>query len=235
MQKRLAGRADLRLNVAQFKKAHLDPLEAAGFIRQEKTTVGRGGRPMRFEATPLFHEQVVQRLIEQARQAGTEMPEEALQVPMSELLDRMRSPDRDIKGKALEHFALRLLLRLGLQEIRWRHRAANAEEIDGMAISFSPVHSRWQVQCKNTAQLDVEDAAKEVGIAVRQRSTTVLLVTTGEFTPGATNYIDDIVRRSPYTMLRFNGTDVQAIARDPGAIWELLRREALRADELRKQ
>jgi hypothetical protein len=28
---------------------------------------------------------------------------------------------------------------------------------------------------------------------------------------------------------------VQAIARDPGAIWELLRREALRADELRKQ
>lgn len=235
MQRRLAGRPELQINAAQFKKMHLDPLEKAGFITQRRATAGRGGRPTQFEGTVLFRQEVVQRIIEQARDAGTVIDEPALQVPLPELVQRMRSEDKAIKGKALEQFALRLLLRLGLRDIKWRARPANAEEIDGMAVGFAPVHSRWQVQCKNTALLDVEDAAKEVGIAVRQRSTTILLVTTGEFTAAAQNYVDDILRRSPYTIIRFNGDDVRAIAEEPGSIWDLLRREALRADELRKQ
>jgi hypothetical protein len=145
----------------------------------------------------------------------------------------MASPDRDVKGRGLELFALRLLLRLGLSEIRWRLRPKWAEEIDGSAVGYVPVHMRWQVQCKNTKTLNVDDAAKEVGLAVRNRSTIIVLVTTGDFSRAAEDFVTDVVRHSPYTVLRLDRKDIKRLAQEEEALADILQREAERAHALR--
>jgi hypothetical protein len=181
IQRRLRARSGLEFNVPRFVAIHLQPLLKADLIAVEKATGGRGGEAMRITATPLFKNTVVQALLKRVRETGLTVTDPELQIPMAELVERMKSSDRDVKGRALELFALRLLLRLGLSEIRWRSRPRQAEEIDGSAVGYTPVHAKWQVQCKNTDTLHVDDAAKEVGLALRNRSTIVMLVTTGHF------------------------------------------------------
>ena len=77
--------------------------------------------------------------------------------------------------------------------------------------------------------------AREVGVAVRNRSTIILLVTTGKLSRAAEDYVNDVVRYSPYTIIRFNGDDVRTLARDEAKLLELLVREARRAKELRSR
>lgn len=233
MQRRLQVRPGLNVNGPNFVKAHLRPLEMAGLIKVEKTTGGRGGDAMRFTATPLFGQKVVQALLTRVTQSGLSVSDPELQIPVAELVERMASPDKDVKGRGLELFALRLLLRLGLSEIRWRPRPKWAEEIDGSAVGYVPVHMRWQVQCKNTKTLNVDDAAKEVGLAVRNRSTIIVLVTTGDFSRPAEEFITDVVRHSPYTVLCLNRKDVERLAQKEEALSDILQREAERAHVLR--
>jgi hypothetical protein len=233
MQRHLRARPGLAINAPNFVNVHLTPLVDAGLVTVEKTTAGRGGEASRIRGTELFGRRVVQALIARARESGLTVNDPELQIPMADLVTRMASDDKDTKGRGLELFALRLLLHLGLTEIRWRPRVQAAEEIDGSAVGYVPVHTRWQVQCKNTKSLSVDDAAKEVGLAVRNRSTIIVLVTTGSFSGPAEDFITDVVRHSPYTVLRIDGNDVERLAKDEGALVEILRREAQRAHELR--
>jgi len=235
MRRLLAARGGLKINVPMFLKTHLRPLERLGFIAIEKTTAGRGGSSARFAGTSTFENDVVQRLLDRARVSGITVTGPELQVPLASLVEQLNDPDRNIRGRALELFALRLLHHLGLRQIRWRTRPTNAEEIDGSAEGEAQIHTRWQVQCKNTATLEVDDAAKEVGAAVRNRSTVILLVTTGRLSRAAEDYVNDVVRYSPYTILRFNGDDVRTLARDEAKLMDLLVREARRAQDLRSR
>jgi len=231
MQKLLAGRADVEIDAPAFVTRHLRPLEAAGLITVEKTTGGRGGSRTRFVGTGRFRDEVVQRLLARFREVGFAVSGPELQRPMSELVAEMTDAEasKDTRGRALELFALRLLHRLGLQNIKLRARPAGAEEIDGLAEGLSPVHTRWQVQCKNTATLTVDQVAKEVGVAVRNRSTVILLVTTGQLSDAARDFAREVVRSSPYTIVQLTGADVRQLARDETSIWDLLRREATQA------
>jgi hypothetical protein len=235
--KLLKPRTDLQVDVPGFKKTHLDPLAKAGLITIEKATPGRGGAATRFTGTDLFGQRVVQTLLEQIRTHGFTVSGPDLQVPFAELVNRLRdlSLSRDERGRALELFALRLLRRLGLTDIRLRVRPTAAEEIDATAEGFAPVHARWQIQCKNSRALDVDHAAKEVGVAVRNRSTIILLLTTGVFTRPADNYVDEVVRSTPYTVVRLDGADVDTLSADETRIVDLLRREAGRAQRLRAE
>lgn len=235
--KLLKPRTDLQIDVPGFKKTHLNPLANSGLITIEKATPGRGGAATRFTGTDLFRQRVVQSLLEQIRGHGFTVSGPDLQVPFTELVDRLRdlTLSRDERGRALELFALRLLRRLGLTDIRLRVRPAAAEEIDATAEGFAPVHARWQIQCKNSRALDVDHAAKEVGVAVRNRSTIILLLTTGVFTRPANNYVDEVVRSTPYTIVRFDGADVDDLSGDETRIVDLLRREAEKAQRLRTE
>lgn len=233
--KLLRPRTDLRIDVAGFKKAHLDPLAASGFIEIEKATGGRGGAATRIKGTDLFRADIVQRLLDDIRQYGITIAAPDLEVPFSTLVGQLRdrSLTRDQRGRALEVFALRLLRRLGLTNVRMRARPTGAEEIDATAEGFAPMHARWQVQCKNSRSLDVDHAAKEVGVAVRNRSTVIVLLTTGSFTQPASAYVDDVIRLTPLTIIRLDGGDVDDLSRDETRVVDLLAREAERARNLR--
>lgn len=233
--KLLRPRTDLRIDVAGFKKAHLEPLVDAGFIEIAKATGGRGGAATRIAGTDLFRREVVQRLLGEIRRCGITVSAPDLEIPFSTLVARLRdrSLSRDQRGRSLELFALRLLRRLGLSNIQLRVRPGGAEEIDATAEGYAPVHARWQVQCKNSRSLDVDHAAKEVGVAVRNRSSVIVLLTTGSFTQPASTYVDEVIRYTPFTIVRLDGGDVDEMSRDETKVVDLLSREAARAGVLR--
>ncbi len=112
-------------------------------------------------------------------------------------------------------------------------RPGGAEEIDATAEGYAPVHARWQVQCKNSRSLDVDHAAKEVGVAVRNRSSVIVLLTTGTFTQPASTYVDDVIRHTPFTIVRLDSGDVDEMSHDETRVVDLLSREAARAGSLR--
>lgn len=235
LRRLLEARPDLRIDVAGFKKTHLEPLAGIGLIAIEKATRGRGGAATRVTGTELFRQDVVQRLLDQIRRYGITVSGPDLEVPFSVLVGQLRDRTltRDQRGRALELFALRFLRRLGLTNIHLRARPSGAEEIDATAEGFAPVHARWQVQCKNSPSLDVDHAAKEVGVAVHNRSTVIVLLTTGRFTQPASTFVDEILRHTPFTILRLDGADVDALSIDETKIIDLLSREAERARNLR--
>ncbi len=232
----LKPRHDLHFAPTSFVRDQLEPLRDAGFIELEKTTGGRGGSDHRFRGTTTFATAAVQQLLERIRTAGFAVTGPELQVPFAELVPQLRDEQLSTtqRGRALELFVLRLLLRMGLRNIRPPERPRGNEEIDGYAEALQPVHTRWQVQCKNTTSFNVDHAAREVGVAVRNRSTAILMVTTGSFSRDADAFVDDVIRYSAYTIVRLGGTDVDRLTRDETAIFEILEREARRAKSLRE-
>jgi hypothetical protein len=144
-------------------------------------------------------------------------------------LDRTNQPDPNRRGVALEHMALRLADRIGLEEVRWRRRPDRAEEIDGTAVALRPSFARWQIQAKNTSSLTVEDAAKEIGLAVANGASVVMLITTGEITAPARSVVQRAEWRSGITVVCLDGRDVEAIGAQPIKLGEVLARETSRS------
>ncbi len=150
-------------------------------------------------------------------------------------LDAQQQPDRNRRGAALEQLGLRIASWIGLHDIEWRPRPDRSEEIDGVARASRPTFARWQMQAKNTAQLTADDAAKEVGLAVANGASVVMLITTGEITEPARSVIRRTEQRSAITLVCLDGRDVQAIAADPRHVRNVLERERLRTRENREQ
>lgn len=232
----LEPRTDIRITRANFPKVHLEPLQAAGLIEMQKTTTGRGGFSNRVTGTAVFASEAVQHLLGTIRTEGFWVSGPELQVPFAELVPKMRDAKLSTRerGQALELFTLRLMLRMGLRNIRAAERPQGNEEIDGYAEALLPVHTRWQVQCKNSPTFNNDHAAREIGVAVRNRSTAIMMVTTGRFSKDASEFVDDVIRYSPYTVVRIDGKDVTNLARDETHIFEILAREAAKAKALRE-
>src|SRR5260370_7280982 len=106
---------------------------------------------------------------------------EMLYRPLAEIIDELDSEDKNIKGKALEALVLRLTRLLDLQFVGWRLRQkrTGGAEVDVLVESDRLIFSRWQIQCKNTARVELRDLAKEVGLTFYLKSNLIIIVTTG--------------------------------------------------------
>ena len=66
--------------------------------------------------------------------------------------------------------------------------------------SVRPVFLRWNIQCKNTANVRLDDVAKEVGLAVEMGSNVVVVVSTGKFSADAREHAKHVMARRQQTM-----------------------------------
>lgn len=232
MQRLLAVRADLDVHAPGFRRRCLDPLAHDGLI--EIGLGRRGAGATVFSITELGRREAVADLVARFHSAGIvrHQPADLLR-PTSEIvadLDHALQPDPNRRGIALEHLALRMLGWIGLSNVRWRVRpGGHAEEIDGTAHGLVPAFARWQVQAKNTARLDADDAAKEIGLAVANGATVVMLITTGVFTAAARSVVERAEQRSALAFICLDGRDVREIASDPAKLQDKLEREAAHA------
>ena len=96
------------------------------------------------------------------------------------------------------------------------------------------VFSRWQVQCKNTARVSLDDVAKEVGLTQFLKSTVIVMISTGDIGAEARRYANRIMADSNLCIVIIDRTDLNAIKGNPVYIVDALNREAHHAMTLKQ-
>ena len=96
------------------------------------------------------------------------------------------------------------------------------------------VFSRWQIQCKNTARVSLDDVAKEVGLTHFLKSNAIVVVTTGEIGAEARRYANRVMADSNLAVVMLDGRDLASIGESPARVVRAFEREARHAMNLKK-
>jgi len=225
-------------NEKSLPKQVLYPLRDAGYIVLERGTkeAGRGAKPFLVTATNKLTADIITPLIEQLEQQTQADLRPLLRKPLKEIRDELDSRDRHIRGLALEALAFKLMRLIDLAYVatRLRGSATGGAEVDLIFESARLVFSRWQVQCKNTARVSLDDVAKEVGLTHFLKSNAIVMVSTGEIGGEARRYANKIMADSNLCIVMVDGNDLALIEARPAAIVDVFTREARHAMDLKR-
>ena len=228
----------IAFNEKGLPKQVLYPLQDAGYVDLERGTkqAGRGAKPFLVTATDKLAADVITPLIEQIEQQSHADLRPLLRKPLTEIRQELGSKNRHIRGLALEALAFKLMRLIDLDYVatRLRGSATGGAEVDLIFESVRLVFSRWQIQCKNTARVSLDDVAKEVGLTHFLRSNAIVMVSTGEIGGEARRYANKIMAVSNLCVVMVDGADLERIEARPGAIVEVFTREARHAMDLKK-
>ena len=217
-------------------KLVLNDLESAGYITVEKTTTGRGAKPFQVASTTKLIAEVIEPLLEQL--AGQTDPKllALLRTPLSAIVKDLTAKDRYKAGMALEALAFKFMRLLDMTYVATRLRAnqTGGAEVDLVFESARLVFSRWQIQCKNTARVSLDDVAKEVGLTHFLKSNAIVVVSTGTIGGEARRYANKIMTNSNLCIVMVDGNDLALIQAQPAAIVNVFTREASHAMDLKK-
>lgn len=225
----------------------LFPLRDAGYITIGKPMKATGdeaglrvqvsGKTTLVYRTEKFANEYLLSLVDALSNTGLAV-KSLLRKPLAEILEELKSTDKNVKGKALEALAFNLMRLLHLQFRSWRKRPKETSgfEVDLIVEEARINFSRWQIQCKNTpdSAVSLEDVAKEVGIATSMRSNVILFVTTGRFARDAVGYANEVTANTPLNVVLMNGKVLAEIIASPLLITRFMNANARRAMELKE-
>jgi len=159
-----------------------------------------------------------------------------LRKSLTEILGELSSADRHIKGLALEALAFYLMRLIDLKYVatRLRGQVTGGAEVDLIFEGARLIFSRWQIQCKNTQTISLDDVAKEIGLTFQLKSNVVMIVSTGNIGAEARKYAQQVMSMTNLNIVLFDSNDLQKIARNPTFIADALNREARHAMEIKK-
>ena len=217
-------------------KLVLHALEEAGYITSEKTTTGRGAKPFQVAPTGKLIADVVEPLLEQLKGQTDPKLLALLRTPLADILSDLGHADRYVAGLALEALAFKIMRLLDMTYVATRLRAnqTGGAEVDLVFESARLVFSRWQIQCKNTDRVSLDDVAKEVGLTHLIKSNVIVIVTTGDIGGEARRYANKIMADSNLAVVMLDGGDLQVISESPATIVRAFEREARHAMNLKK-
>ncbi|MDD9982179.1 MAG: restriction endonuclease [Gammaproteobacteria bacterium] len=175
-------------------------------------------------------------LIEQIEQLTQADLRPLLRKPLKEIREDLQAEDRHIRGLALEALAFKLMRLIDLTYVatRLRGTATGGAEVDLVFEGTRLVFSRWQIQCKNTARVSLDDVAKEVGLTHFLKSSAIVMVSTGEIGGEARRYANKIMADSNLCVVMVDGNDLALIEARPASIVDVFTREARHAMDLKK-
>ena len=156
----------VRFPEKSLPKFVLHTLEEAGYITSEKTTAGRGAKPFQVAPTDKLIADVVEPLLEQLKSQTDPKLLRLLRTPLADILATLGHADRHVAGLALEALVFKIMRLLDMTYVATRLRASQmgGAEVDLVFENARLVFSRWQIQCKNTTRVSLDDVAKEVGL-----------------------------------------------------------------------
>ena len=96
------------------------------------------------------------------------------------------------------------------------------------------IFSRWQIQCKNTARVSLDDVAKEVGLTHMLKSNVIVVASTGMIGNEARTYARHVMSDSNLDVVLIERDDLDAIRESPIHIIHVLDREARAAMRIKK-
>ena len=224
-------------NEKNLPKQVLYPLRDAGYIELERGTSegGRGAKPFLVRATRKLAVDLIEPLIEQLERQTLPDLRPLLRKPLAEIRREMLSGDRHVRGLALEALACKLMRLIDLTYVatRLRGSATGGAEVDLIFESTRLVFSRWQVQCKNTARVSLDDVAKEVGLTHLLHSNVIVMVSTGTIGSEARRYANKIMADSSLSIVMIEGADLSRIETSPAAVVDVFNRESRHAKALK--
>lgn len=228
----------VKFDEKNLPKQVLYPLSDEGFLEMERGTKkpGRGAKPFRIKACERLRTDFLQPILESIESQVRPDLRPLLRKPMKDILSEVRSSNRHVKGLALEALAFHLMRLIDLKYVATRLRgdATGGAEVDLVFEGTRLLFSRWQVQCKNTAAVSLDDVAKEVGLTIQLKSNVVTVVSTGAISKEARRYAQDVMRTTNLNVVLLDKADLQKIEQQPCHIAEALAREAERAMEIKK-
>lgn len=213
----------------------LNPLETRGLIEIQRTTVGRGAKSPFVRITDLAKKEVVLPFLEQIEKTIGKEIAAYYQKTLEELREEIDSEDTYVKGIALEAFAIKMMNIIGLEFVstRLKGSAAVGAEVDVIFESTRLLYSRWQVQCKNTSKVSIDQVAKEVGLSHVLNTNAIVIVTTGLISENARQYAIQIMKQTNLCILMVEGKDIQKIIENPTNIIDVFNRESLMAKHIK--
>jgi hypothetical protein len=226
----------VRFPEKSLPKLVLNTLVEAGYITADKTTTGRGAKPFLVAPREKLINDLIGPLLDQLKEQTDPKLLDLLKKPLAIVISEMTSEDRYIAGLALEALAFKLMRLLDMTYVATRLRASatGGAEVDLIFQSARLVFSRWQVQCKNTSRVSLDDVAKEVGLTHFLKSNVIVMVSTGEIGPEARRYANKIMADSNLCIVMLDGGDLALIETRAGAIVDVFTREARHAMDLKK-
>ena len=228
----------VNFNEKNLPKQVLYPLRDAQYIMLERGTKekGRGAKPFLVTTTDKFCADIIMPLIEQLEQQTNSDLRPLLRKPIREIRKELNSEHRHIRGLALEALAFKLMRLIDLTYIatRLRGSATGGAEVDLLFESTRLVFSRWQIQCKNTDRVSLDDVAKEVGLTHFIKSNAIVMVSTGEIGSEARRYSNKIMSDSNLCIVMLDKNDLDLIESCPAAIVDVFTREARHAMDLKR-
>lgn len=225
-------------NYKDLPKTILFPLRDLGYIEARKSTTGRGAKPYEVYRTEKFRQELSEPILDAAAEKAGLVPRELFEQSLAQILQDLKSPDKHVKGKALELLAIYFTRLIDLDFKGWRTRSADTggAEVDVIVEGARLIFSRWQIQAKNTETVRLDDVAKEVGLSLTFiYSNVVMLVTTGDFTSDAYQYVDHVMKTSNLNVILLNGSELKEISQDPTQVISLLNRKAKRAMKVKER
>ncbi len=225
-----------KFNEKNLPKQVLYPLRAAGYIELEKSTEGRGAKPFWVTATSKLLTDIAEPLIKQIEQQTRAELRPLLRKSLKDIREEVKYGSKHIRGLALEALAFKLMRLIDLSYVgtRLRGTATGGAEVDLVFEAKRLVFSRWQIQCKNTARVSLDDVAKEVGLTHFLKSNVIVIVSTGNISREARRYADKIMVDSNLCIIVINGSDLDNIEDRPATICDVLNREAYHAMDLKR-
>lgn len=221
-------------------KQVLYPLVEAGYINLKRGTkaAGRGAKPFYVTPTKKFEKDLLSYIIAQLEEQVRSDLRPYLRRMFSEILHDMHSRNRHKKGLALEALGIKLLRLLDLDYMgtRLRGQETGGAEVDLIFESARLVYSRWQIQCKNTKRVSLDDVAKEVGLTHLLKSNVIVLLTTGKVGSEAMRYARKVMQDTNLFIVAIEQEDIKAIIESPAHIANVFNRqarEAMRIKELK--
>jgi site-specific DNA-methyltransferase (cytosine-N4-specific) len=135
----------------------------------------------------------------------------------------------------LEALAFKLMRLLDMEYVATRLRGSSTggAEVDLIFQSARLVFSRWQVQCKNTPRVNLEEVAKEVGLTHLLKSNVIVVVSTGEIGASARGFANKVMSDTNLCLILVNGDDLLVIEKNPAEIVGVFSREAFHAMRLK--
>jgi hypothetical protein len=216
-------------------KLVLDALADAGYIVASKTTGGRGAKPFMIAPTPKLATELIEPLFRQIGDLTDPKLTDLRRKSLGEIRTELASSDIHIKGLALEALAFKLMRLLDMEYVatRLRGSATGGAEVDLIFHSARLVYSRWQIQCKNTGRVSLDDVAKEVGLTAFIKSNAIVIVTTGTISGEARRYANHVMRDTALAIVMLDGRDLDRIAENNTHIVDVFNREAQAAMKLK--
>ncbi|MGA2032246.1 MAG: restriction endonuclease [Thermoguttaceae bacterium] len=227
-----------RFNEKGVPRQVLYPLEKAGYITLTRHGAegSHGAKPFQVGLTEKMQADLIGPLLDAIdNQVAAEL-RPLLRKTLPEILEEVKSEDRYKKGLALEALAFHLMRLVDLQyaATRLRGTSTGGAEVDLVFEGARLLFSRWQIQCKNTGSVSLDDVAKEVGLTFQLKSNVVMVVSTGKISDDARHYAQVVMQSSNINVVLLDTEDLRRIAEVPPIIGAILNREARRAMQLKK-